>query len=147
LRGQKGSVYEGGTRVPTLVSWPGKIAARQERTPVFISDWMPTFCQLAGYESKVDLRWDGTDLSRLLVERTRLPERPIYIAGPRWRTVSLRKGNWKLVASEKERYELFDIAKDPSEKTNLADKESQRLKAMLATLAETRAKDNDRIVK
>lgn len=147
LRGQKGNVYEGGTRVPTLVSWPGEIAARREPTPVFIADWMPTFCRLAGCEPNVDLRWDGTDLSGLLLNRARLTARPIYIAGPRWRAVSLRMGNWKLVASEKERYELFHIAEDPSEKTNLADKAPQRLKAMLATLDQVRSSDNDRVVK
>ena len=147
LRGQKGMVYEGGTRVPTLISWPGKIAARQEPTPVFIVDWMPTFCQLAGYEPNVDLRWDGTDLTALLLENTPLPERPIYIAGPRWRAVSLRIGNWKLVASEEDRKELFQIANDPSEESNLADGEPQRLKAMLATLEEMRTDDNDSVVK
>jgi arylsulfatase A-like enzyme len=77
LRGQKGMVYEGGTRVPTLISWPGKIAARQEPTPVFIVDWMPTFCHLAGYEPNVDLRWDGTDLTAQLLENAPLAERPI----------------------------------------------------------------------
>ena len=147
LRGQKGSVYEGGTRVPTVVSWPGKVVARQEPTPVFIADWMPTFCQLAGYRPETDLRWDGVSLSSLLLNGKRIPERRIYIAGPRLRAVSLRIGDWKLVASEKDRNELFHIPKDPSEETNLADKEPDRLKAMLATLEEARAKDNDSVVK
>ena len=147
LRGQKGTVYEGGTRVPTLVSWPGKTAVRREPTPVFIADWMPTFCQLAGYDPNVDLRWDGTDLTALLLENAPVPERPIYITGPRWRAVSLRIGNWKLVASERDRHELFHIAKDPSEESNLANEEPERLKAMLATLEEARTKDNDSVVK
>ncbi|MDG1173744.1 MAG: sulfatase-like hydrolase/transferase, partial [Opitutales bacterium] len=60
LRDQKGSIYEGGTRVPTLVSWPGKIALGKNPTPVFIADWMPTFCKLAGFELGRDLMWDGT---------------------------------------------------------------------------------------
>ena len=72
LRGQKGNVYEGGTRVPTLVSWPGKIAARQDPTPVFIADWMPTFCQLVGFEPYGDLHWDGTVLSGLLLRGARI---------------------------------------------------------------------------
>lgn len=147
LRGQKGSVYEGGTRVPTLVSWPGKIAARQESTPVFIADWMPTFCQLAGYRSDTDLLWDGVSLSALLLNGKPILERPIYIAGPRWQAISLRMGNWKLVASEKDGNELFHIARDASEETNLADKERDRLKKMLATLEEARANDNDGLVK
>ena len=147
LRGQKGSVYEGGTRVPTLISWPGKIAASQERTPVFIADWMPTFCQLAGFQSERDLRWDGASLAGLLLEGKPIPERPIYIAGPRWRAVSLRIGPWKLVTSDNDAHELFHIANDPSEATNLVDKESDRLQAMLAALEDARSQDNDQVVK
>ena len=147
LRGQKGSVYEGGTRVPTVVSWPEKITRRQESTPVFIADWMPTFCQLAGYQPPDGLRWDGTDLSPLLLQKTPLPERPIYIAGPRWKTVSLRLGNWKLIASPNGPPQLFHVSKDPSEETNLASQEPERLQAMLATLKEVRASDNDSVVR
>ena len=88
-----------------------------------------------------------TDLTALLLESAPIPERPIYIAGPRWRANSLRIGNWKLVASEKDGNELFHIAKDLAEETNLADKEPNRLKAMLATLEKARAKDNDSVVK
>ena len=51
LRGQKGDVYEGGTRVPTVVAWPGQTTPRKIETPVQIVDWMPTFCKLAGVNS------------------------------------------------------------------------------------------------
>ena len=56
-------------------------------------------------------------------------------------------GDWKLVVSEKDRNELFHIAKDPSEETNLATKEPERLKAIAAALKEARTKDNDSVVK
>ncbi len=147
LRGQKGTVYEGGTRVPTLVSWPGKIAAREEPTPVAIMDWMPTFCQLAGYAPQADLDWDGVSLVELLQSGRPLPERPLYVAGPRWRTVSLRLGEWKLVAHEKAASELFHITADPAEATDLADQEPERVKKMLAVLQAARAADNDSVVK
>ncbi|MGI9473539.1 MAG: sulfatase-like hydrolase/transferase [Rubripirellula sp.] len=146
FRGQKAAVYEGGTRVPTLVSWPGTIAVRRETSPVFVADWMPTFCHLAGYEPEVDLRWDGANLTAMLLTQATVPERPIYIAGPRWRAVSLRIGKWKLVVSETDRYELFDIASDPSERLNLAKKEPARLKSMLMALEKARANDNDQVV-
>ena len=97
LRGQKGDVYEGGTRVPTIVSWPGKIASGKNDTPVQIIDWMPTFCSLAAYDPDRDLKWDGTDLSGLLLKAAKLPNRAIYTAGPRWRASSLRFGDYKLV--------------------------------------------------
>ena len=147
LRGQKGSVYEGGTRVPTLVSWPGKIAAGKEKTPFYIADWMPTFCRLAGYVPGRDLRWDGADLSDLLQGNAEMPERSIYIAGPRWRAKSLRLGDWKLVVSEGEGNELFHIAEDQSEKVNLAEREPERLRAMLATLKKVSRNDDDTVLK
>jgi len=148
LRDQKGSVYEGGTRVPTLVSWSGKVVAGKISTPVFIADWMPTFCKLTGFQTDRDLAWDGTDLSSLLTKGTEIAERPIYIAGPNWRACSLRIGDWKLVESNnKQRYELYNIAEDPSEKTNLASTYLKRVTSMMVTLAEVRAADNDRVVK
>ena len=148
LRDQKGSIYEGGTRVPTLVSWPGKIETGKNATPVFIADWMPTFCNLAGFPTDRELAWDGTDLSGLITTGTKIAERPIYIAGPNWRACSLRVGDWKLVESNnKQRYELYNIAEDPSEKTNLAATHLQRVTSMMVTLEEVRAADNDRVVK
>ena len=148
LRDQKGSIYEGGTRVPTLVSWPGKIAGGKNPTPVFIADWMPTFCKIAGFELGRDLVWDGTDLSSLLMQGAKIAERAIYIAGPNWRACSLRVGDWKLVESNnKQRYELYNIARDPSEKMDLAATELKRVKAMMVTLEQVRAADNDSVVK
>ena len=151
LRGQKGSVYEGGVRVPTIVSWPNKIATGKQSTPVFIADWMPTFCHLAGHRSKQDLHWDGVNLRDLLLAGDPLPQRAIYLAGPRWGAVALRAGDWKLVATQKSlqdgkptmRHELFQISVDPSEKTNLAKQQPERLQRMLATLQTLKAKDND----
>ena len=67
LRGRKGDVYEGGIRVPTIVSWPGRLTARKIDTPVQITDWMPTFCQLAGFEGPPSVNWDGRDLSALIL--------------------------------------------------------------------------------
>lgn len=148
LRDQKGSIYEGGTRVPTLVSWPGKIALGKNPTPVFIADWMPTFCKLAGFELGRDLVWDGTDLSSLLMQGAEIAERAIYIAGPNWRASALRVGDWKLVESNnKQRYELYNIVQDPSEKMDLAATELKRVKAMMVTLEQVRAADNDSVVK
>lgn len=147
LRGQKGSVYEGGTRVPTIVSWPGKLEPRKESAAVFIADWMPTFARLAGFAAGYDPRWDGVDLSPLLFEQEPLNERPIYIAGPRWRAVSLRLGDWKLVRQENGDSELFNIVRDPSEQTNLAGSEEKRLERLQNALAAARESDNDRVAK
>ena len=74
--------------------------------------------------------------------------RDSYIAGPNWRACSLRVGDWKLVESNnKQRYELYNIARDPSEKMDLAVTELKRVKAMMVTLEQVRAADNDSVVK
>ena len=64
LRGKKGDLYEGGTRVPTLVRWSGKIAAGTAcDAAVHVVDWMPTFCALAGSEADAQqLKWDGVNI-------------------------------------------------------------------------------------
>ncbi len=150
MRGQKGDVYEGGTRVPTLVSWPGRVKPGRVESPVQITDWMPTFCSLTGFKSERNLKWDGTDLTELLTNHTPLPARVIYTAGPRWRASSLRYGDWKLVTNgegKSRRTELFNIVNDPTESKNLAKTDPQRVQEMLAELVKAVASDNDSVVK
>jgi arylsulfatase A-like enzyme len=72
-----------------------------------------------------------------------LPERAIYTPGGRWKAISLRLGDWKLVVSGDTKRELFHISKDPSETTNLAEQQPERLKTMLAALRKARANDNE----
>ncbi|TWU07891.1 sulfatase-like hydrolase/transferase [Stieleria varia] len=148
LRGQKGDVYEGGTRVPTIVSWPNKIAKGKNGTPVQIIDWMPTFCSLSGFKPESDLKWDGTDLSGLLLNGTKIPDRAIYTAGPRLRASSLRLGDHKLVThgeGESRTSELFNIAKDPGETQDLAKQQPERFQTLLAKLKEYAAADRDSV--
>jgi arylsulfatase A-like enzyme len=129
FRGEKGTLYEGGTRVPTFVLWNGrsdKLGAKRgfAETPVQIIDWMPTFCALAGYKPTADLHWDGTDLTAVLVRHESLPPRSLYAVGPNGRSRSLRHGPWKLILNGSRSgrdTELFNLRDDPSETTNIAD--------------------------
>ncbi len=149
LRGQKGDVYEGGTRVPTIVSWPGRIAAGKVESPTQIIDWMPTFCALAGVELSSDPRWDGTDLTALLLQHQALPERSLYTAGPGWRAVSLRRGDWKLVVNgsgENQQTALYQIADDPAEQHDVSGQNPEQLQKMLGYLAQAAAADRDAVV-
>ena len=149
-RGEKGSLYEGGTRVPTIVSWPGRVKPGQIATPVQIIDWMPTFCALAGYKADRPLQWDGIDLTALLTERRALPERALYAVAPSWRARSVRLGDWKLIVhgtGESRRFELFNLANDPAEANNLATREPERTASLLARMEAMAAADRDAVAK
>jgi len=118
LRGWKGQLYEGGIRVPTLVSWPGSVPAGETiDATTCILDWMPTFCALAGRSTQ--LEGGGKCIWPVIAGRQRGESRTFY-----WRRgskVAVRQGNWKLIANaDWTRPELFNLAEDPCEKENLA---------------------------
>ncbi len=148
-RGEKGDLYEGGTRVPTIVSWPGRIQPGKADSPTQITGWMPTFCALAGVQIQNDPKWDGRDLSQILLQGKTLPIRPLYAVAPGWRARSLRYGDWKLIVHATKpapRFELFNLATDPAESRNLAEKEPAKLNEMQTLLDQAAARDRDAVV-
>lgn len=151
LRGQKGEPYEGGIRVPTLVCWPGRVDPGTVcDIPLHITDWMPTFCSLAGYQAASDLKWDGTDVWPAITGRSPLPERSIYSAAPHFRARVLRFGQWKLIVwvdrEPGESLELFDIEQDPSERINLAADRPDKVAELQALLQASMVSDLDTVV-
>ncbi len=137
FRGEKGSLYEGGTRVPTIVSWPGHVKPGKVDAATQIIDWMPTLCKLAGYQATTNLQWDGVDLSNLLARHEPLEPRSLYAVAPGGKSRSIRQGDWKLIAhgpASSPRLELFNISSDPQEKMNLADADPERAALLLAQL-------------
>jgi arylsulfatase A-like enzyme len=133
LRGWKGQVYEGGVRVPTLVSWPGKIPAGKVVTePACILDWMPTFSALAGYP--LQLERGGRDIWPMITGNASGGQRTFY-----WQhgsKIALRQGDWKLVGNRDfTRPELFNLADDPNETENLADQRPQRVAELKSLVA------------
>ena len=145
-RGEKGDLYEGGTRVPTIVSWPGHVKPGRVATPVQIIDWMPTLTAIAGWKPDRDLKWDGADLTALLLEHTPLPERPLYAVAPGWKARSVRMGDWKLIVHQERksgREELFNLASDPGETRNLAAAQPEHVSRLTKVMAEISARDRD----
>jgi arylsulfatase A len=145
LRGRKGSVYEGGMRVPLIVRWDGRIPADTTRERVVgFEDITPTVLELVGGTVE-GAELDGVSFAPTLRGETQ-PERAfLYREFPSYGGQQMiRMGQWKgvrqgLVPKKGEtantRWQLYDLEKDPTETTDIADRHPeivQRLAAMAA---------------
>jgi len=122
LRANKGTVYEGGVRVPFVVSWLGQLKAGSTYArPVSSLDVTATALALAGVPQPTERRLDGINLLPFLKgENTGEPHASLF-----WRTgggtnYAVRSGDWKLVRNGKQPDELYDLATDISEAKDLA---------------------------
>jgi arylsulfatase A-like enzyme len=131
LRGYKGSVYEGGIRVPMIARYPGVVpAGKVQSTPSYFADWFPTLCDAAGIakQNRSTLaNCDGVSLWPVLTGTAQLENRPpmVWVFPEYTGQVAVRWGDYKLLrrglATKKPSdWELFDLSKDPSETENLA---------------------------
>ena len=122
FRGGKGGLYEGGVRVPAFVNWPGKLKPRVVNAPVHMVDVMPTLLALAGAKGSADHPFDGKDMWKTLADGGPSPNEDVLINVEAFRG-AVRKGDWKLgkVALLPGKTELFNLAKDPGETTNVAE--------------------------
>ena len=146
LRGQKNTLYEGGTRVCAWANWPGTLGPRRVATPMHCVDWIATIAAITGFKPDPGLKWDGVSQWETLTGRGTAPaSRVIYIAKNGER--SLRQGDWKLIAGDKRKTELFNIAKDPFEKQELSAAEPTRLAELRKRLDEEHAKDDKVLAK
>ena len=121
LRGGKGSLHEGGVRVPTIFYWPGKLKPGVVDAPLSMVDVMPTVLALAGAKGSPDHPFDGKNIWPTLADSQPSPHDDVLINVEAFRG-AIRKGDWKLVkiALLPGKTELFDLAKDPGEKDNVA---------------------------
>jgi arylsulfatase A-like enzyme len=138
LRSGKGSLYEGGVRVPWIFRWTGRIAPGTCGEPIVSVDLYPTLLELAGANRPADTTLDGVSLSRLLTGGT-IDREALYWHFPgylgagedTWRTTpagAIRSGPWKLLEFfEDGRLELYNLKDDPGQARNLAAQHPDRV--------------------
>lgn len=131
LRGRKGSLWEGGHRVPAIAWWPGKIPAGETSDQLAISlDLMPTMLAMAGINAPEGLAFDGVDLTPVLTGGDSIPGRKLF-----WNGRAMRDGAWKLIRSgkgtEKGSVGLYNVSQDIGEQNNLAQQYPERVTDML----------------
>jgi arylsulfatase A-like enzyme len=133
LRGFKQQNYEGGIRTPFIVSWPARLPAGGRcDVPVFSLDLLPTALAAAGVTPTTEKPFDGKDIMPALRGETKsLRENFFWSEGGETGEWAVRSANWKLVASPP-RSELFDLATDPAEKTDLAAGNPEKVKELTA---------------
>ena len=130
LRGYKGTFYEGGVRVPFVLSWPHKIdTAITSNYPVTTLDITPTLSTLAGASLDHQRAVDGLDLSLLFSKMPEFmePRTLLWFAGT---SGAVRAGDWKLVHNRKGEHELFNLRTDPMEQEDLSTSNSDKFEQM-----------------
>lgn len=130
LRGGKGSMYEGGLRIPFMMQWINRIPAGSTYDQAISSlDLFPTFASVAGAELPDHL--DGVDLMPYVTGgNSEAPHASFF-----WRQrerAALRKGDWKIVFNpQEEEWELYNLADDIGETENLAQRNVEKAKELM----------------
>jgi arylsulfatase A-like enzyme len=141
LRAGKGWLYEGGVREPAIIRAPGVTnPGSVSDQPIVSMDFFPTMLELAGLPLKPNLHADGRSLLPELTGKKGKP-RPLYwhyphYHGSTWKPgAPIREGDWKLIKFyDQEKVELYNLKKDPSEKKDLAKKNSAKAKELESKL-------------
>lgn len=145
LRGWKGDVYEGGIRVPAILSWPGKLKAKRINVPVHIADWFPTLLNAIGYEKSLNtLTLDGLNMWDYFInEKDANDKRVMY-----WKTpndYAIREGDWKLIVHDKtNEIELYNLKTDFREAQNLVKQNPEKTEYLLDLLTKLQRGDRER---
>src|SRR6185369_1400953 len=136
-RGGKGGLYEGGVRVAGAAIWDGHIKAGSTiKEPMHVVDFRPTLEKLCGAKHTGTLPMDGLDIWPTLTAGAPSPHKSILLNSTPSEG-AVRMGDWKLIAKEagpgprkrnrKSTVELYNLASDPYEKKDVADKHPDKV--------------------
>ena len=152
LRGFKAHNWEGGHRVPYIVTWPGRLKGGQVRDTFFsLQDFMPTCAELVGDELKEGEAEDAVSMLPLILDENAKSQREFLITQSSYATYAIRKGKWKLIRGTKssggwarprgkravqgQPGQLYDMDVDPYETNDLYEKMPDVVKDLEAVLA------------
>jgi arylsulfatase A len=154
LRGEKGTLYEGGIRIPAIARWTGRVAAGKVcETPAITMDVYPTLLELARAAAPEKQPLDGANLVPLLNDPAASVRREaLYWHLPHYHhstpASAIREGNWKLIEFfETGERQLYNLAADPGETKNLAPQEADRVGKLQASLQAWRTRVGARMPK
>ncbi|QVY65979.1 sulfatase [Polaribacter sp. Q13] len=141
LKGGKTYVFEGGMRTPLLIHWPGHSkAGMQTNVPVTSMDFYPTLLEMAGLPQKPKQHVDGKSFVPLF-NGGKFEHKAMYWHFPHYQgegsypASAIRVGDYKLINHyHHNKKQLFDVIKDPYEKTDLADKYPKKVAKMYKKL-------------
>jgi arylsulfatase A len=151
LRAGKSWLYEGGIRECLLMRWPGMIAPNTAtNTPISSVDFYPTFVEVAGGKKPAGTILDGVSIVPLITKNTAPARDALFWHYPsetgKWKgrmASAVRKGDYKLINFYlNDKWELYDLKADPSEKNNLAETMPAKLNELKKLLNDWRKEVN-----
>jgi len=149
LRGGKATIYEGGTREPCVVIWPGKVKPGSRSDALFSSiDWYPTILSMTGVTPQQAVKFDGVSQTPALLG-TGAPRDTAFCCFPHYTpatgavpSVWVRRGDWKLIRffcdspDQTDRFELYNLQEDLGESKNLAAEHPDNVKEFDALISQ-----------
>jgi len=162
LRSGKGNIHEGGVRIPLIVVWKGKVKPGTTcDEPVSTVDWFPTLLEVVGAKPPKlppGEKFDGISIAATFLRGEKLPKRPLFTHFPHYTpatggqpATSLRQGDWKFYrvycdnADQTDRFELYNLRDDLSEKNNLVQENPEMVSEFKAMLRQF-LKETDALV-
>lgn len=157
LRGEKGTTYEGGFRVPCIMRWPARIPANQENDELVTSmDLLPTLASYCGYEVPKDRIIDGHDVTDILEGQSIASSTEVFYYYQKQQLQAVRWRNWKYHLPLQERIKgphlpdtevgearLYDLDSDLSETENVIDRHPEVVRQMNKLIEEVRSDMGD----